>query len=96
MAALVDSDDIEERAILKSKIVVYESELQSITADKVLLEQDLEETREALEKIEKELQSNVGTVSKLESSNKELQEQLKQYLRQCHVLTNAEAYFFGK
>lgn len=80
MAALVDSDDIEERAILKSKIVAYESELQSITADKVLLEQDLEETREALEKIEKELQSNVGTVSKLESSNKELQEQLKQYL----------------
>ena len=80
MAELVDSTDIKEKAILHSKIIAYESELQSITADKVLLEQDLEETREALEKLEKELQTNVGIVSKLESSNKELHEQLKQYL----------------
>ena len=44
MANLVESADIEEVAILKSKMIAYETEIQSLTADKVLVEQDFDET----------------------------------------------------
>ena len=54
MANLVESADIEEVAILKSKMIAYETEIQSLTADKVLVEQDFDVTKDALEKLKKE------------------------------------------
>lgn len=76
MANLVESADIEEVAILKSKMIAYETEIQSLTADKVLVEQDFDETKDALEKLKKELQASLATISDLKLEAKKNEEQL--------------------
>lgn len=76
MANLVESADIEEVAILKSKMIAYETEIQSLTADKVLVEQDFDETKDALEKLKNELQASLATISDLKIKEKKNGEQL--------------------
>ena len=77
MAEMVASEKIAPDAILNSKLIAYETEIQSLTADKLMVEQDLQETREKLEKITNELRLNLQTIDSMKNENKLLKESLK-------------------
>ena len=77
MAKLVSSEKIAPDAILNSKLIAYETEIQALTADKILLEQDLTETKEKLEKIRNELNMNTQTIDSMKNENSVLKENLK-------------------
>jgi len=77
MAKLVSSEKIAPDAILNSKLIAYETEIQSLTADKLMLEQDLTETKEKLEKISNELKMNMQTIDSMKNENSVLKENLK-------------------
>lgn len=77
MAKLVSSEKIAPDDILKSKLIAFETEIQSLTADKLLLEQDLAETKEQLEKISNELRINIQTIDSMKNENSVLKQNLK-------------------
>jgi len=77
MAEMVSSDKIAPDVILNSKLIAYETEIQSLTADKLLLEQDFVEIKEKFEKISNELKVNMQTIDSMKSENSVLKKNLK-------------------
>ena len=77
MAQMVSSNKIAPDVILNSKLIAYETEIQSLTADKLLLEQDFAETKEKLEKISNEQKVNMQTIDSLKNENSVLKGNLK-------------------
>ena len=77
MAEMVSSDKIAPDVILNSKLIAYETEIQSLTADKLLLEQDFVEIKEKFEKINNELKVNMQTIDSMKSENSVLKKNLK-------------------
>ncbi|MAU13987.1 MAG: hypothetical protein CMH46_00420 [Muricauda sp.] len=74
MANLVDTSQIASDTLLNSKLAVCETEIQSLTADKLLIEQDLYEANEALEKLRKELQLNIANMVTLQQDNDKMKQ----------------------
>lgn len=77
MAEMVASEKVAPDAILNSKLIVYETEIQSLTADKLMIEQDLQEAEEKIEKISHELQLNLQTIDSMKNENMLLKQSFK-------------------
>jgi chromosome segregation ATPase len=86
MANLVETSNIGSDTLLQSKIIAYESEIQSITADKVLADQDLYEANEALEKLQSELQITLTLVGTLQKENDYLKSNFQSNLTEIETL----------
>ncbi|MAD24775.1 MAG: hypothetical protein CMO44_11465 [Verrucomicrobiales bacterium] len=84
---LVEAAKVPELSLLKSKLVAYESEIENMTADKVLLDQDLTETKEALNKIKKELSLSISSAAALSKENSILKENFKKMDNEIKSLT---------
>lgn len=67
--SMVEASSVASESLLNSKIIAYETEIQSLTADKLLVEQDLSEAKEALQKIQKELQLSLETSKAMQDEN---------------------------
>ncbi len=74
---MVASEKIAPDAILNSKLIAYETEIQSLSADKMMLDQDLQDAKEKMEKISHELNLNMQTIDSMKNENKVLKESLK-------------------
>lgn len=77
MAEMVASEKIAPDAILNSKLIAYETEIQSLTADKMMLDQDLQDAKEKMEKIKHELELNMQTIDSMKNENAVLKSSLK-------------------
>ena len=76
MTELINSSEIASEELLNSKLIALTTEVQSLTADKVLIEQDLVETKESLEKIQNELKIEFANVDTMQQENKIIKDQL--------------------
>tara|TARA_B110000008_G_scaffold279952_1_gene329938 strand:- start:9749 stop:10549 length:801 start_codon:yes stop_codon:yes gene_type:complete len=76
MTELVNSSEIASEELLNSKLIALTTEVQSLSADKVLIEQDLDEAKESLEKIQNELKMTLQNVDALQQENKIIKGQL--------------------
>lgn len=77
MAEMVASEKVAPDVILNSKLMAYETEIQSLTADKLLIDQDLQEAKEKIEKISHELRLNLQTIDSMKNENMLLKQSLK-------------------
>jgi len=77
MTDFVDSSNIANEALLNSKLIALTTEVQSLTADKIMVDQDLIESREALEKLQNELKLTLQNVDILQKENITIKDQLK-------------------
>ena len=73
---LVNSSEIASEELLNSKLIALSTEVQSLTADKLLVEQDLVEAKESLQKIQNELKLSLQNVDTLQQENKIIKDQL--------------------
>ena len=82
----METSNIGSDTLLQSKIIAYESEIQSITANKVLVDQDLYEANEALEKLQSELQITLTLVGTLQKENEYLKSNFQSNLTEIETL----------
>ena len=86
MAEMVAAQQVAPDAILNSKLIAYETEIQSLTADKLLLEQDLSDMKEKCQKLQHELQLSTENVDSMKNENQLLKKNLKTTDDKCQAL----------